>query len=70
MAQLLFPYATAIILIRVLGAAKCEGGSTPFARLYATTMSKVVVLTNTLHLLGGGGLRGHIGAKVRHICSV
>ena len=69
MAQLLC-YCSAIILIRVLGAAKCEDGSTPFARLYATSMSKVVVLTNTLHLLGGGGLRGHIGAKVRHICSV
>jgi hypothetical protein len=35
-------YATAIILIRVLGAAKCEGGSTPSTRLYATTLSNVV----------------------------
>ncbi len=35
----------AIILIRVLGATKCEGGSTPSTRLYATTLSNVVVMT-------------------------
>jgi hypothetical protein len=58
-AMLLLCYCYAMILIRVLGAAKCEGGSTPSTRLYAITLSNVVVLTKTLHL--GDGRPTHWG---------